>query len=125
MIPTQLTKKTIYRGDNEEFSLKFETEVDGVMVPYDLNTWHEIKAQFRLNDNHYSFLATELTTLDGGLEIAGDNNERLIIHLKSANTEKFNKAEVYNYDIKFVGGDGEAKTMLTGELEIILNVTNK
>lgn len=125
MIPTKLSKRTIYRGDNHEFSLKFELDVEGIKTPYDLTTWAEITAQFRLNDNYYSHLAFELSTADGGLEIAGDNNERLIIHLTSANTGRLNKPQVYNYDIKFTGADGEAQTLLEGEIEVRLNKTNR
>ena len=125
MIPTKLTLRTIYRGDNSEFSLKFELDVEGVKTPYDLTTWAEIVAQFRLNDNYYSHLAFELSTTDGCLEIAGNNNERLILHLTSQNTGLFNKPEVYNYDIKFKGADGEAQTLLEGEIEVKLNKTNR
>ena len=120
--------KTIRRGDNEEFTLVFNfDEISGDEIPavgYDLTVWKEIRMSFRIGNDHYSFKATELTTENGGLIISGESNEKLIVKLTSEQTMKFNKPTSYYYDLKFIGSDGQAKTILTGEMKINLNVSN-
>lgn len=121
MIPATLTKKLVYRGDTEEMSLKFE--IGDPAAPYDLTVWSEIKMDVRIQPNQLATKILELSVENGGLEITGDSNERLLIHLNSDRTNKFNKGSMYYYDIRFIGQDGAVYTMLKGEIDSTLNIT--
>ena len=121
MIPATLSKKLVYRGDTEEMSLKFE--IGDPALPYDLSLWAAIKMDVRIQPNHLATKILELSVENGGLEITGINNERLLIHLNSERTNKFNKGSMYYYDIRFIGQDGAVHTMIKGEIDSTLNIT--
>ena len=122
MTPATLTRKLIYRGDTEEISLKFE--VGDPAQPYDLSVWAEIKMDIRILPNYLSTNILELSVENGGLEITGDDNERILIHLTPERTNLFTKGNIYYYDIRFIGQDGSVFTMLKGEIESTLNITD-
>ena len=122
MIPIQLTDGTIYRGDDETFVLSFDISPT---EPYDLRAWAEIRCQIRKEASYTSDVVATLTTADGTLEIAGTEHNKLIFKLDSFKTIEFTEVKTYYSDIKFIGTDGQAKTMLAKNFKNKLNITEK
>ena len=121
MQPATLTKKLIYRGDTEHMGLTFTNTDDD--SPYDLTAWADIKMDVRIQPNELSHRVMELTIANGGLEITGDGNNKLVLHLTPERTISFNKGALYYYDIRFYDLEGNVLTLLKGEIQSTYNIT--
>lgn len=122
MKPTELPPIDLYRGDDETRSLLFqisETE------PYDLRVWSEIRMYIRDGKSYNDNAIAKLSTVDGGLEISGDDYNRLIIHLPTSVTNLIEKKQTHYADIRFKDSDGNFRTLLSQEYNVILNITEE